>query len=258
MSRFHTDDPDLGYSLQWAGQGAAGSGKTHFLLTAPEPVVVHLFNDPGGVSKLKRSHEAFTHRDIRWVEYNFNPGKLTLADRPKAAQDELARFLENYEVSLAGARTVGWDKEDLVYELIRYARLEYFTDKPASYYEINNEYRALFHDAAAAGVNLGVLRGMKEKWGQNAKGSPVGLGINEPRGQKFVSEIVEVVLQHRWDNEDREFKVMIAPPSQRNDEGPKLRVGPAVDLIGMEFGNFDFVQLALAIYPETTPDDWGL
>jgi hypothetical protein len=243
--------------LQWAGVGPAGSGKTHFLMTAPEPIAVHLFSDPGGVSKLKRKPE-FKDRDIRWIEYNFNPGILALADRPKAAQDELATFIDNYATSLRNFRTIGWDKEDMVWELLRYAKLEYYTDKPNSYYELNNQYRGWFHDAAMAGVNLAILRGMKEKWGLNAKGTPSGLGVNEPRGQKWVTEVVEVNLQHRWDNDEREFKVMVAPPSTKDDEGPKLRVGNVADLIGQEFGSFDFLQLAMAIYPESSPSDWGL
>lgn len=247
------------YHIRWASQGSGGAGKSHFLLTAPEPIAVLLFNDPGGIAKLKKKPE-FKDRDIRWIDYTFNPGKLAHADRPKAALDELNRFLADYATALKNFRTVGFDKEDNVYELIRYARLEAYTDKPSSYYEINNEYKGLFHDAQLAGVNLGVIRGMKEKWGTNDKGKPAGLGVNEPRGQKFVSEMVEVVLAHRWDNGDREFKTMIAPPSLNDDEGPKCRVGPATELIGTEYGSLDFETLAMMLYPETAADMsvWGL
>lgn len=258
LDRWQTEDNSLGYSLRWSGQGPAGSGKTHFLMTAPEPVAVFLFNDPGGVSKLKRKDE-FKGRDIRWIDYTFNPGKLKLEDRPKAAQDEIARFIEDYATALSNFKTLGFDKEDGVYEMLRYARLEAYTDKPASYYEINNEYAGWFHDAAAAGVNLGVLRGMKEKWGTNAKGSPTGLGILEPRGQKWVNEKVDVVLAHRWDHEARDFKIMIAPPTQDGevDEGPKCRVGDNVKaLIGEEFGGIGFMDLAMMLYPESSEEDW--
>jgi hypothetical protein len=261
MSDFQSEiDESLGYSIQWAGQGPAGSGKTHFLLTAPEPVCVFLFSDFGGVEKLKRNVPEFKQKDIRWIDFDFNPADFGEDERSEKAMEEYNRFLEKYAVALRNFRTVGFDKEDLLWELLRYARLGAMTDKPNKYYELNNEYRALFHKAAKAGVNLGVIRGMKEKWGMNKQGNLSGLGINEPRGQKFVSEIVDVVLQHRWDNDEREFKTMIAPPSgvNKDDEGPKLRVGDAVKLIGEEFGNYDFLQLAMALYPESNPEDWGL
>ena len=231
--------------MQWASQGIGGTGKTHFLLTAPEPIFVALF-DPKGIDPLRKKDE-FKDKDIRWREYGFNPGKLAVEDRPKAAKDALDLFLEDYRLALKHARTIGWDKEDHVYEMLRYARLESYTDRPSSYYELNLEYRGWFADAAEAGVNLGVLRGMKEKWGTGAKGQPVGLGVLEPRGQREVNELVQVVLDHRFDDETREFKARIHE---------KCRVGPATELIGEEFGSLDFATLASILYPESSEEDW--
>lgn len=247
---FQTNDENTDrYSLIWSSQGAGGAGKTHFLLTAPEPIWVAVFSDPGGVSRVVKQHDEFKQKDIRWKEYAFNPGKLAASDRAEAARDALAQFLEDYQTALKHARTIGWDKEDQVWEMLRYARLEAYTDKPASYYELNLEYRGWFHDAAEAGVNLGVIRGMKEKWGL-VGGKLAALGIDVPRGMKEVNELVQVVLDHRFDEGDREFKVRI---------GEKCRVGPATELIGQEFGSFDFVQLATALYPETAdaPEVWA-
>lgn len=260
MSDFISEDNSLGYSIQGASQGPAGSGKTHFWLTAPKPICIHLFNDFGGVSKLKKAHPEFNTSDIKFINYDFNPAKIAEEDRAQKALDEYNRFLKNQDVALRNFRTTVLDKEDMVWELMRYARLGSMTDRPSNYYELNLEYRGIFHDAAKAGVNFGVIRGLKEKWGMNKDGKLSGLGVNEPRGQKFVSEIVDVVLQHRWDDEEREFKTMIAPPSgsSKDDEGPKLRVGNAAELIGTEYGGFDFLQLAMALYPESAPEEWGL
>lgn len=248
----NADTMDARYSLQWAGQGAGGSGKTHFLLTAPEPIWIASF-DPKGIEPLMKKDE-FKGKDVRWQAYNFNPGKLKVEDRPKAAQDALGQFLADYQLALKHARTIGWDKEDHVYETLRYARLESYTDRPSSYYELNLEYRGWFADAAEAGVNLGVLRGMKEAWGQQG-GKPTALGRNIPRGQREVNELVQVVLHHYWDDAEREFKIRIG--GQEGDE-PKLRVGPATDLIGDVIGSADFMTLAAMIYPETIecPEVW--
>jgi hypothetical protein len=235
------------YNILWASQGIGGSGKSHLLLTAPEPIFVHLF-DPDGLGPLLKKDE-FKKRDIRWHFYNFQPGKLAVEDRPKAAKDALELFLENQQLALGKARTIGWDKEDHVYEMLRYARLEAYTDRPSSYYELNLEYRGWFADAAEAGVNLGVIRGMKEKWGLNHLDKPTALGELTPRGQKEVNELVQVVLDHRWDEEERCFYARIHE---------KCRVGNASELLGKELKNPDFMSLAFALYPETidTPEVW--
>lgn len=247
--RFEPVDRSENYSVIWASEGVGGSGKTHFLLTAPEPIAIHLF-DPGGLRGLVKN-ELFKKKDIRVIQYNFNPGKLSIEDRPKAAQDTLAEFLENQAVALKNARTIGWDKEDHVWETLRYAKLEAVSDRPASYYELNLEYRGWFHDAEMAGVNLGVIRGMKEKWGKtgsNREGKATfgALGEMEPRGQREVPELVQVVLRHRWDEESRQFMVKIHE---------KCRVGPAPELIGQEWSGLDFPMLGTLLYPETDGTD---
>ena len=250
--RFEEVDRSDSYAIIWASEGTGGSGKTHFLLSAPEPIAVHLF-EPGGLRGLVKN-DLFKKKDIRVIQYNFNPGKLSEDDRPKAAQDALDEFLENQAVALKNARTIGWDKEDHVWEMLRYARLEAVSDRPANYYELNLEYRGWFHDAEMAGVNLGVIRGMKEKWGKtgtNREGKTQfgSLGELEPRGQKEVPELVQVVLRHRWDAEQKDFMVKIHE---------KCRVGPAKDLIGEEYSGLDFPMLGELLYPETEGTDvWG-
>jgi hypothetical protein len=239
-------------SLQWASQGEGGSGKTHFLLTAPDPIFVALF-DPKGVEPLLKRPE-FKKKDIRWRAYGFNPGKLSPADRPKAAQEALAQFLEDYRTALANARTIGFDKEDHVYETLRYARLHAYTDRPSNYYELNLEYRGWFADAAEAGVNLGAIRGMKEKWGL-VDGKPTGLGTLEPRGQREVNELVQVVLNHYWDTDERKFKIRIG--GQEGDQ-PKCRVGAASDLMGEVRDDLDFASLVAELYPDVDASEWGL
>lgn len=236
--RFEVPDRSLGRNIIWESDGPGGSGKSHFALTAPDPIAVHLF-DPAGLKGLVRN-PLFREKDIRVIQYNFNPGKLSEDDRGKAAEEALAEFQENQEIALANARTIIWDKEDHVWEMLRYARLGGVSDRPSSYYELNLEYRGWFHDAEVAGVNMGVIRGMKEVWGTNSKGSPVGTGKFEPRGQKEVPELVQVVLWHRWDDEQKEFITRVHD---------KCRLGPnAKDLIGQEFGGLDFDTLSELIF----------
>lgn len=255
--RFEQVDREERYRILWASQGPGGSGKTHFGLTAPEPIAVHLF-DPDGLEGLVRQ-DAFKDKDIRVIQYDFEPGKLSEADRPAAAKDALDRFEEDYATALGIARTVLWDKEDYVWEMLRYAKLEAVSGAPATYYELNSKYRSWLADAAHSGVNLGLIRGMREIWGQRPKANgglqPFATGKYEARGMKEVPELVQVYLDHRWDNEQRQFVVTIGPDI---DGFQKCRVGNAVELLGTEHPGLDFETLAMMLYPETVdmPDVW--
>lgn len=248
--RFTKAKPRERLSLTWASQGLGGQGKTHFALTAPGPIALMLF-DPDGIDPLLRKSE-FKKLDIHKIEYGFNPGKLSEAERPAAAKAAYEQFKEDYAVAIANARTVVWDKEEHVWEMLRYAHLEGVSDAPKNYYELNLEYRGWFADAAEAGVNLGVIRGMKEKWGTNAKGSPTGTGEYIPRGQREVNELVQVVLHHFF--EDGAFKVRIGGAEGCDD--PKCRVGDAAGLIGEVFDNLTFEELAIRLYPEYDEEAW--
>jgi hypothetical protein len=242
-------DRSESYSIIWDSEGVGGSGKTHFGLTAPEPIAVHLF-DPGGLTGLTRN-PLFKKKDIRVLKYNVALGKLDEEDRAKAAEDAIAEFKENQDIALKNARTILWDKEDHVWEMLRWARLGGTSDKPSSYYELNLEYRGFFHDAEMAGVNLGVIRGMKEKWGKtgsNKEGKATfgSLGELEPRGQREVPELVQVVLRHRWDADVKDFVTSVHE---------KCRVGDAKNLLGTEHMSLTFRELGELLYPETVDLD---
>jgi hypothetical protein len=245
--RFEQASREDRYRLLGSSQGPGGSGKTHFWLTAPEPIAVMLF-DPIGLEGLTRQ-PLFREKDIRVIEYKFNPGKLAESDRPKAAQDNLEQFIDDYRIALKMARTTIFDKEDYIWEMLRYARLGSISDRPSSYYELNLEYRNWFQEAADSGMNLGVIRGMKEKWGtkKNPKTGaeqPFATGTLEPRGMKEVPELVQVNLEHKW-VEGEGFVVKVMDKCRLNS-----------DLIGQEFPGLDFMTLALAMYPESSESDW--
>lgn len=240
-------------NIIWSSQGQGGSGKTHFLLTAPAPIGVFLF-DPGGLKGLMQN-DLFRTKDIRVIDYSkvLNPGKLAADDRPKAALDALLQFEEDWTLALGAFRTLGWDKEDYVWEMLRYALLEAVTDKPATYYELNMKYRGWFTEAEAAGVNFGSICGLREEWGKTGvnrnTGAPTygSLGTYKPRGMKELPELVQVNLGHEWNEEERVFKVKILD---------KCRIGNAKELLGKEFPDMDFLTLAMEIYPDSNVKDW--
>lgn len=257
FGRFEVAQEIPARNIIWSSEGVGGSGKTHFGLTAPEPIAVMLF-DPAGLKGLM-AQEQFKVRDIRVIDYTktYNIAKLKeLQDRAKAAQDAVAQFEEDWQIAIGGAfRTILWDKEDHVWEMQRYANNENFQAEPKTYYELNMDYKGKFSEAETAGVNFGVIRGMKEAWGktgvnrQTGKPTYGGTGTLVPRGQKEVTELVQVNLSHRWDEESRGFRTTILD---------KCRLGNALELMGQEYASLDFLTLAMLLYPESTPDDWGL
>lgn len=252
--RFDVAADDERYNIIAASQGMGGSGKTHFWLTAPDPIAVFLF-DPAGLKGLMQRPE-FKSKDIRVINYynEVNFGAMReKKDRAEAALEALQRFREDWQVFLKKFRTGVWDKEDHVWEMIRYACNEDYSAEPKTYYELNMEYRGMFSDAEQAGVNFGVIRGMKEKWGKTgvsrATGKPTygSLGEFVPRGQKEVEELVQINLDHRWDNEKRAFVTTILD---------KCRLGNAEALLGQEYDNLDFLTLASMLYPDAPEDVW--
>ena len=252
--RFESADQSERYNIIGSSQGVGGSGKTHFWLTAPEPIAVFLF-DPAGLKGLTGRSE-FRDKDIRVINYyeKINLGSIReKEERARVSLEALHDFRADWVVALKKARTIVWDKEDHIWEMMRYATHEDYSAEPKTFYELNMEYRGMFADAEAAGVNFGVVRGMREKWGKTgvsrASGKPTygGLGELIPRGQKEVEELVQINLDHQWNEEQRAFVVKILD---------KCRLGNAVELLGQELANLDFTTLAMLLYPDAPSDVW--
>jgi hypothetical protein len=108
--------------------------------------------------------------------------------------------------------------------------------------------------AERAGVNLGLLRDLKDVWGVTGVSQATGkkqmgfTGEVKPAGQKFVMGLVQLNLQHGWDEESREFIVKVMN---------KCRLGNAKELMGKEFPGLDFPELAMTLYPESELEEWG-
>ena len=69
--RYELPDYDDVHRLVWSSYGAEGTGKSHFGLTAPEPIAVQLF-DPRGLEGLLKQ---FKDKEIRPIEYRFSPSR---------------------------------------------------------------------------------------------------------------------------------------------------------------------------------------
>lgn len=240
-------------AIRATSQGLAGSGKSHFWLTAPGPIAWFLF-DPGGLKGL-RNNPLFENTEVRVRDYcgDLNIGKLPKEERIAASLAVLEQFQEDWDLAIQHARTLVIDKESLLWECVRYAHDEVSSPTPKNFHELNLLYRGWIQDAEINGKNLGLIRDMSDTWGKigvSREGKPqLGFtGKMKPDGQKYATGLVDINLEHRWDSEESLFMVKILE---------KCRLGNATELMGQELPNLDFLTLATLLYPDSAPEEWG-
>lgn len=247
-----TADDDL-RSIIGASQGVPGSGKTHFWFTAPGPIAYFRF-DPGGDKGL-RSNPIFRDKELWARDYcnDLNMGKLDKDKRIRASLEVLQMFQEDWDIAIKNARTLIIDKEQKLWEVLRYAHDEVDSPTPKNFHDLNMMYQGWIQDAEVNGRNLGLIRDVHDTWGKIGVSEKTGrpqmgfTGIMKPDGQKYVPGYVQINLEHRWDGDERRFKVKILE---------KCRLGPAATLMGKEIADLDFPTLAMMLFPESDISEW--
>jgi hypothetical protein len=236
----------------WRSYGPQKSGKTRFGLTGPQPVFIQSF-DIG----LEGTIEQFLAegKDIRALEYPFDPQSFDTEKACAIAADKIwQQFIADYDAALKEARTILWDTESEVWELLRYARLGAVSGAPKDYAVLNGEYRTLVRKAYGAGVNLGLIQKVKEQWvskmdPQKGKMVPHNTGEMVPTGMKEIGFLVQVNLRHfREFNEEKQIVYRTEIEDVRHNDGQYM--------VGMVMDNFDFPQLAEGIFPDSKAEDW--
>lgn len=240
-------------AITWASRGGDGCGKSFFGATAPGPIWVAGF-DAHGMARVDPTIRE--GKDIRLATYSFAHLKVQEGDRAaikKAAADIWNRFSDDYQLALRHARTVLWDREDLAWELLRYASFggeknEGSRTGQLDYGDLNAEYVGLIQLAGDAGVNLGLLQGVKEKWiskfnPQRATMERHNTGELVPDGFGKVADHVDITLDHYWDAEQRDYMT-------------RLVKFPNKDFKGEAFPNLTFAQMATLAFPTTTEEEW--
>ncbi len=235
-------DPDDIYRLIYRSWGPEKSGKNHFGFTGPAPIY-GLYLDPGGVEGVaqkfvKGTVKGFGPKEINAVYYRF---KKNETDRD-AAIEMRDTFLEDYALALRNARTIQLDETEL-WELFRWAEFDGESDAPRNYGALNAKYRQLLQDAYDSGVNLQLVQKIKERWTQNAKGSPVPSGVFEPMGFKEANYIVQANLEHSYDAETGKFSVRVVNCRQN------------MGVVGTH-ESLTFPELGSMVFGEESEDSW--
>lgn len=245
FSRFVKADADIKNRLIWASVGPPGSGKTHFGLTAPDPIIV--FSLDRGLEGVVESFQK--KKDIYVAEYDWSP---TEDLDQQEAMDLRDKFLADFEDAVQKARTILVDKETDLWELFRYAEFGAPNDSPRNYPSLNQRYRRIINMAKASDVNFGCLQGMKAEWaakvnkktgaqGAAATGAMIRAGFGELEG------LVHVDLRHSYVKKDKSFVIEVG----------KSRGPGGFDVQGETFAGMDFPTLAQAVFPDSEEADWS-
>lgn len=237
--------------------GEVKTGKTHFWLGAPGPIVYQSL-DKGleGVAV-----EEFDKKDIHVVEYDWEP-VMTVVNNRKVMSSDLDqadavklrdKFFADYIKALeGGARTIIWDRESDVWSMCRYAFFGAPSDQPNNFAPLNQYYRRHVNMAKKFDCNFGLIQSMKDEWitvkKRKSDGSMVEKGSSSgnriPVGWPELDSVVHMNLRHTRDGND----FIILPEGIR---GPSART-----IQGEEQVNVSFAEFGQIAFPESEESDW--
>jgi hypothetical protein len=145
--------------------GKAKSGKTHFALTAPDPIIY--FNvdigTEGVVGKFQEKGKEILIYDVRVPR--------------EASKDVWGQMWSDFKVRVRKAYgirsgTVVWDTASEVYELARLSHFGKLSEvKPSDYAVVNNEWREVMRIAYDSPCNTLFIHKVKPVWGMVASSS---------------------------------------------------------------------------------------
>lgn len=244
-SRFTRSLGDVKNRIIARSFGEVGTGKTHFWLTAPGPIVVQSLDQ--GLEGVALNE--YGKKEIYPIEYDWSPTEKTSQDE---AIELRTAFIEDYEYALKHARTILWDKESDVWELFRYAEFGEPNDAPRNYPKLNQFYRKHVNMAKPTDVNFGLIQGMTDEWITVKKRKPSGevteagaaSGRRKPKGFGDLDGLVHLNLFH----ERTDGKMIINVGKARGPGGFEIQ--------DQAFENLSFSDFAQLVFPGTDEDDW--
>jgi hypothetical protein len=222
-------------------------GKTHFCLTAPDPIAVH--NLDLGLEGVVEAEE-FKSKEIYVFDYQI-PMSATLpgsefSGMADAAQKVWKEYVRNFRDSLSKMRTVVVDTGSEAWQLVRLARLGKLTSVlPVQYTAVNAEFRQLTQIALSQNVcNVIFTHKVKDVYKDDKKTGEV-----ERAGFGEIEYDVQTVLKASRDYAKTgvdQFGLEIAACRANLSATGKRFVG----------ADCTFAKVAAAIYPSTTEETW--
>jgi len=216
-------------------EGMDKTGKTHFALTAPDPIA--LFNFDIGLEGVVHK---FADKEI--LVSDVRVAKTGGEDMWEKAWDAFRKMFTD-AIRHPDIRTVVIDNGTEMWELLRLARLHKLTKvMPHQYTEVNEEFRELMRtEVFESNKNVIFVHKVKQQW-VNDKFT----GKYERAGFKDIGYLVQLNALSWWDDDEQEFVMTVV--NSRHD--------PA--LIGAELRGpmLNFPTLATMIFPGTRAKEW--
>lgn len=226
----------------WSSGGEPGSGKTHFGLTAPGPIVVQSLN-LGLEGVVEQFQE---HKEIRVVDYDWAPTDDTFTQEDAVKLRD--QFIDDFVFAVEHARTVIWDLESEVWELFRYAEFGGPSDRPNNFSQLNQRMRKYVNLPKKATINFGCIQSLKDEWVSitkaNGKAGGEATGNRKRAGFKELEGLVHVDLFH--ERRAGHFNLTVG-----KSRGPGCR-----NVQDQTFSDIDFSTLGQLIFPDTESENW--
>lgn len=228
--------------------GLPKEGKTHFTLTAPDPIAIHDFNF--GLEGVIERPE-FAEKEIYRFEYQVPisarlPGSsfTSLVDPATKIWDE---YVRNFRASLEKMKTCIVDTGSEVWDLCRIARLGKLSQvPPVQYTAVNAEFRQLTQLALCQNrCNVIFTHKVKPEYKNDQK-----TGAMERAGFGDMEYDVQTVLKASRDYGKagvEQFSVEVLSCRANLEASGKRFVG----------ADCTFQKVATAIYPGTTEESWS-
>ena len=206
--------------------GMPKSGKTHFGLSAPDPIVIYNLDE--GIREIVGK---FVSKSIYSIPLEVERGK-----------EDWERFETSFAemVQCPDIRTIVVDTESELVELARMAEWGRTTAKQHHHGKVNSKYRQVMRLAANSHVNLILLRQMRKVYvtvGVGEKAEKVWSGAWEPVGMTKIDYMVHVVGELRRNRSAGEFELEIQ----------NCRQVPELDQVVLRGGSVDFATLGVLL-----------
>jgi hypothetical protein len=233
-------------SLTVSAEGLEKNGKTTFVGSAPEPLVIFT-TDFAGIRRAQLD-KRFPGKDIRvevLPEIDMNAHADNIKSSAKKAVDD---FKSKWDNALRAARSVGVDNASdlwLLFRLAEFGRTKIDSRTFGSEYDgINADFTNVIRQSYKCAVNVILLHQVNAQRDEKGK---ITAGSYSRKGFRHLGPLVDelVYLYRNDDNGDFMLRVIESGfnSSLRNLE---WKTNPDVA----------FIDYALKVFPQSTPDQW--
>jgi hypothetical protein len=241
--RFDRTKLEPRYRIIGASYGEVATGRTHWWLGAPGPMVIFSLDQglEGVVEPFQEDKEIYART------YDWSPTDEMTQAEAVAVRDQI---IDEFEFSIQHARTILWDKETQIWEVFRYAEFGAPNDAPRNYAALNQRYNKIFAMAKASSANFGFIQDMKDLWQSRTKKDGSGTqgfntGQRVRQGNSDLAAAVFFDFFHR--REEGQFYIDV-----RKAHGPQ-----AMDLQDSTLPEgTDFATLGQMAFPDSSESDW--